>query len=180
MKKWLVVGGLVVSMSCINSTYAVDPVTTGIAAGAAAKIAAEGTAIGAAVAGAGVTSAVASPLIGVAGGVGTAYVMNDKLFSECEEIDQNACKKARIGTYAGAGLGTAGALGAIGLAGANTAGLAAIGSAVGGGAIAGAAALVAAPIVAAAAIGGLAYWWYAGNNEPDTPATPAPAEAPTQ
>jgi len=48
MNKWLIVGSLALSMSCLNSAHAIDPVTTGIAAGAAAKAATAGAAAGAA------------------------------------------------------------------------------------------------------------------------------------
>jgi hypothetical protein len=168
MKKCTILSSLILSLSLMNSAHAVDPITTGVAAGAAAKVAAEGAAVATAagVVGAGAAAAIASPVAGIAGGFGAAKVMNDQFFTECEENEkaQKACTAARAGTYTGAGLGTVGVLGAATAAGFSSAGLATIGGAIGGGAIAGAATLVAAPIVAAAAIGGATYWWFSRDD----------------
>ncbi len=170
MKKWLILSSLILSWSYMNSANAIDPVTTGVAAGVAAKAAIEGTAAAAAAGavGVGVAAAVASPVAGIAGGFGAAKVMNDQFFTECEDNKKAACDAAQMGTYTGAGVGTVGVLGAVAAAGASSAGLATIGSAIGGGAIAGAATLVAAPIVAAAAIGGATYWWFTRDNGDET------------
>ncbi|OQY45240.1 MAG: hypothetical protein B6247_29195 [Candidatus Parabeggiatoa sp. nov. 2] len=129
----------------IHSANAVDPVTAGVVVGGAAKAAVEGTAaaVAAGAVGTAAAAAVASPVVGLAAGVGTAAVMNDQLFDEAEckkAKTEKACKAARISTYTGAAVGTAGSLAALGVAGASTAGLATIGGAIGGGAIVGAAA----------------------------------------
>jgi len=165
MKKWWVAGTLVLSMSCVNS-YAVEPVTTGVAAGVAAKAAVEGTAAatGAATAagliGAGTATALTGAGAGIAAGYAGGYLMNEKFFEECGE-KQNVCNKAKTGTYTGATVGTLGSIAALWAADASLAG---IGAALGGGAIAGTAALVAAPVVVAALAGAGTYWWLSGDN----------------
>ncbi len=103
---------------------------------------------------------VTGPGAGAVGGFAAASLMNDHLYSNCEQQTQNACDKAKYGTYAGAATGTAASVGALAVAGAGPAGLAAIGATVGGGMAAGAVAVVAAPVVAAAAVGGLVYWLF--------------------
>jgi hypothetical protein len=103
---------------------------------------------------------VTGPSAGVVGGFAAARLMNDHLYSNCEQQTQNACDNAKYGTYAGAITGTATSVGALAVAGAGPAGLAAIGATVGGGMAAGAVAVVAAPVVAAAAVGGLVYWLF--------------------
>ncbi|MFK5971367.1 MAG: hypothetical protein QM487_14795 [Candidatus Marithrix sp.] len=145
MKKWLAVGSLVVSMSYVGSSYAVEPVSSS-----------EMT-IGAAIAAGVGTVAASAVVVGAAGGVGTAYYMNDKMFTNCSD-EQNACDVAQLGTYTGAGLGTIWGIACLAAEGANLVGLASIGSMVGGGVAAGAATVVAAPIIAAVAIGGATYW----------------------
>ena len=92
------------------------------------------------------------------GGIGAATILNETVFDNCD--DQNACDKAQYGTYVGAAAGTAASAGALAVAGAGPAGLAAIGSVVGGGMAAGVVTVVAAPVVAAAAVGGLVYWLF--------------------
>ncbi|MDM8559269.1 hypothetical protein [Candidatus Parabeggiatoa sp. HSG14] len=178
MKKWLIAGGLALSMSYVSSVHAVDPTTAAVAASTAAEVAAAegvvaaGVATAASVVSSGVAAAVASPLVGVAGGAGTAYLMNDHLFNKCANDKQ--CDAAKQGTYWGAGVGSAGVVGAALLAGLDTAGLAAIGAAVGGGAVAGASTLVLAPVVAAVAVGYGAYWWFSDDKVPAPPSETAP------
>lgn len=146
MKKWLTVGSLVVSMSYIGSSYAVEPVsTTSEVAGGAAIAAGVGTV------------AASSVVAGAAGGVAAAYHMNNKMFTNCPDA-QTACDAAKIGTYTGAGLGTLWGAACLAVEGANLVGLASIGSMVGGGVAAGAATVVVAPVIAAAALGGVTYW----------------------
>jgi hypothetical protein len=113
-------------------------------------------------------SAVGGPAaVGAAGGFGTAKLMNDHLFSECE--NQKACDAAKIGTYAGAAAGTAGVVTTVVMVGAGTTGLATVGTAVGATAVgavaAGATTLVLAPVVATATVGGLVYWWFSREKE---------------
>jgi hypothetical protein len=180
MKKLLIISSLALSMSYMSSSYAVDPVTAGVAAGAA-EVAVESAAIAAGAGGAAkaavlvgaasAATAVGTTAVGIGAGYGTAKLMNDQLFTEGCEGKEEACKNAKIGTYTGATLGTLGVLSAVAMEGISTAGLATIGSAIGGGAIAGAATLVAAPIIAAAAVGGATYWWFARDtNNADEPA----------
>ncbi|HHB92115.1 MAG TPA: hypothetical protein ENK59_02740 [Thioploca sp.] len=145
MKKWLAVGSLVVSMSYVGSSYAVEPVSSS-----------EMT-VGAAIAAGVGTVAASSVVVGAASGVGTAYYINDKMFTNCSD-EQNACDVAKLGTYTGAGLGTIWSIAYLAAEGANLVGLASIGSMVGGGVAAGATTVIAAPIIAAAAIGGATYW----------------------
>ena len=166
MKKLLVASTIALSMSFATSSHALDPVTAGAAAAGGVADAAVGAgaavsgAAGAAV-GAAAAAGIAVGVVGGAGvaGYGTAELMNNNLLNGCKNI--KACDKAKEGTYTGAALGTGGVIGALAVAGADVAGLAAIGSVVGGGAIAGAVTLVAAPIVAAAVVGGVMYWWVA-------------------
>ncbi len=177
MKKWLIAGSLVVSMSCIGSSYAVEPVST------TSEI--SGVAIAAGVGAVAASSVVA----GAAGGIATAYQMNEKMFTNCPD-QQTACDAAKLGTYTGAGLGTIWGIACLAVEGANLVGLASIGSMVGGGIAAGAATVVVAPVVAAAAIGGATYWvvkdwsyvtglWPEATPETSaTPATPAAPAAP--
>lgn len=90
MKKWLIITSLVLSMSCLNSANAVDPVTTGAMAAGAANAAAAaggGAAAGAAataagVAGVGAAAAVGGAAVGGIGGFGTAELMNNTLFRD--------------------------------------------------------------------------------------------------
>ncbi len=175
MKKSLMIGAVLLSLSSMNS-YAVEPVTTTIAATAAAKAATAGAATTAAILGAGAATALTGG-VGIAGGFGTAKVMNDELFSECQ--NQKACDAAKIGTYSGAGIGTAGVIATVAMTGASTAGLATIGSVIGGGAIVGTVAVIAAPIVAAAAIGGATYWWFARGEQQEATATATSEESAT-
>ena len=104
------------------------------------------------------TLAVAGGPVVMAGatGVSAAGLMNDTLYSDCQ--DQSACDAARYGTYGGAVLGTAASAATVAAVGAGPVGLATIGSVVGGGMVAGVGVLVAAPVVAAAVIGGAVYW----------------------
>ncbi len=145
MKKWLAIGSLVVSMSYVGSSFAIEPVSSS-----------EMT-VGAAIAAGVGTVAASSVVVGAAGGVGTAYYINDKMFTNCSD-GQEACDAAQLGTYTGAGLGTLWGVACLAAEGANLVGLASIGSMVGGGVAAGAVTVVAAPIIAAAAIGGATYW----------------------
>ncbi len=92
------------------------------------------------------------------GGLGAATILNETVFDNCD--DKNACDKAQYGTYVGAAAGTAASAGALAVAGAGPAGLAAIGGVVGGGMAAGVVTVVAAPVIAAAAVGGLVYWFF--------------------
>ncbi|MCK5718975.1 MAG: hypothetical protein KAH84_03375 [Thiomargarita sp.] len=167
MKKLLVIGTLAISMSYMTSSYA-EPATASVAAGSAVVaegvMAAEGAAMIAGATAAGMAAAIASPVVGAGLGAATAKVMNDKIFTDCEN-QQKACDAAQIGTYTGAGVGTLAAIGAVVMEGLSTAGLVSIGSVVGGGALAGAATLVAAPIVLAVAGGGLAYLWITYSEE---------------
>jgi hypothetical protein len=97
-------------------------------------------------------------LVGGAGGVGAAKLMNDHLYTDCQ--DQAACDAAQIGTYTGAATGTVASVGTLVLVGAGPTGLATVGAAVGGGMAAGATTVVVAPIVAAVVIGGAVYWLF--------------------
>jgi len=99
-----------------------------------------------------------STVIGGAAGFGTAAVMNNTVYSGCQ--NQEACENAKVATYAGAAVGTVGTVATVAMVGANAMGLASIGATVGGGIAAGATMLIAAPIVAAAAAGGATYWWF--------------------
>lgn len=164
MKKLLIVGSLMFSLSCLNPAHAVDPVTTGIAAAGAAKAASGAAAAAATVVGAGTATAIGTPVVGILGGFGAAVAINEYRFDNCQQ-DKKACEAAKIGTYTGAGVGTAGVLTAVAIAGPNLLGLASIGSAVGGGVIAGAATLIAAPIIAAAAAGYGTYWYFNRENK---------------
>lgn len=92
----------------------------------------------------------------VATGLTAAKVMNETLYSDCD--DQTACNAAQYGTYGGAAAGTVASAATVAAVGAGPTGLAAVGSVVGGGMVAGVATLVAAPVVAAALIGGAVYW----------------------
>ena len=172
MKKLLVASTIALSMSFATSSHALDPATAGtVAGGAITQMSASGTAVGSAIGGAiggavgsavgaGVVAGVAVGVVGGAGaaGYGTAVLIEDKLLDGCQ--DKTACEKAKVGLYHGVTLGTGGVVGALAVAGADVAGLTAIGGAIGGGAIVGTGMLIAAPIVAAAALGGAAYWWY--------------------
>ena len=151
MKKILLVSGLVLSMSTLNTTYVV-PVSSGVTIATSATLGI----IGIGIIGTG---------IGILGGAGTAAVMNKDLFSSDEQRCQKhpkACEKAQIGTWTGAGLGV-GVVGTVAVFSATSAtGLAAIG-------VAGTAALLATPIVAAVAIGGGTYWWFVAQQENPQP-----------
>jgi len=89
--------------------------------------------------------------------------MNNTVYSGCE--NQEACDKAKVGSYAGAALGTLGTATTVAMVGANAMGLVTIGATVGGGMAAGATILIAAPIVAAVAVGGATYWWFSHDGE---------------
>ncbi len=102
-----------------------------------------------------------STLIGGAAGFGTAAVMNNTVYSSCQ--NHEACENAKVATYAGAAVGTVGTVATVAMVGANAMGLATIGATIGGGMAVGATMLVAAPIVAAAAAGGATYWWFTHN-----------------
>ncbi len=115
------------------------------------------------VGGGGVGPVIISTIAGGAAGFGTAKLMNDYLYSDCQ--NQNACEAAKVGTLAGAATGTAGIVATVAAVGADAMGLATIGATVGGGMAAGAAVLVAAPVVAAVAIGGATYWWFSSDGE---------------
>ena len=95
-------------------------------------------------------------LVGGGAGLAGAKLMNDSLYTDCQ--DQVACDAAQYGTYTGAAAGTAASVGTLVVVGAGPAGLATIGAAVGGGMAAGAITVVAAPLVAAAVTGGTIYW----------------------
>jgi len=95
-------------------------------------------------------------IVGGFGGLGSAHLMNEYLYSDCK--NQTACNAAQVGTYTGVAVGTVASVGTLAVVGAGPVGLATIGAAVGGGMAAGATAVVAAPIIAAAAIGGFVYW----------------------
>ncbi len=97
-------------------------------------------------------------LVGGGAGLAGAKLMNDHLYTDCQ--DQAACDAAQIGTYTGAAAGTAASVGTLAVVGAGPAGLATIGAAVGGGMAAGAITVVAAPLVAAAIVGGSVYWLF--------------------
>ncbi len=152
---------LVLFMFYANSTMAVEAVVGGMGMGMgthsgwmgsnAANYMASG-----ACGGGGIT--LMSTLIGGAAGFGTAAVMNNTVYSDCQ--NQEACENAKVATYAGAAVGTVGTLATVAMVGANGMGLASIGATIGGGMAAGATMLVAAPIVAAVAAGGATYWWF--------------------
>lgn len=174
MKKWLVVGTLALSMSCINSSYATDPITAaGIAAAAAEGAAvAEGAAAAAGIGTLVGTSALVGSGVGavaVAAGAGSAKVINDQFFEDekCSDTEKVACDRAKTGSYVGAGVGVLGSLGALWGCGVSTAGLASIGAMLGGGAIVGGTALIAAPVVAAGAVGWGTYAWYTRDADDD-------------
>lgn len=101
-------------------------------------------------------------LISGAGGLGAASLMNRYLYSNATQAND----MARIGTYTGAVVGTAGSLGTLALVGTGTGELAAIGGLVGGGLATGAVAVIAAPVVMAAVVGGVAYWLFSGEKPP--------------
>ena len=166
MKKILVVSGLVLSISTLNTAYAIEPVSTGVAVVTAIEAAEVATAATMGIVGIGVTTAITGTGIGILGGAGTAVVMNRHLFSSDEKRCQThpkACEKAKVGTWTGAGLGTVGVVGTVAVISATSAtGLATIG-------VAGAAALVATPILAAVAIGGGTYWWFVAQQENPQP-----------
>ncbi|RKZ82976.1 MAG: hypothetical protein DRR19_19810 [Candidatus Parabeggiatoa sp. nov. 1] len=190
MKKWLTLGSLVLIIFCVNAAFADDTAAgaeeIGIVSVAGGVMTATATTEGAAIAVGTVAytaarvvgasdptvistlSAVGGPAaVGAAGGFGTAKLMNDHLFSECD--NQKACDAAKIGTYAGAAAGAAGVVTTVAMVGAGTTGLAAVGAAVGAtavGAVAvGATTLVVAPVVATATVGGLVYWWFSREKE---------------
>ena len=175
MKKLLAVSSLVVSMSVITPVYAETFSASATAAGGAAEVAAEGAAVAI---GAGAATAGTA---GVAAGVVTAKVMNERLFTNCPAENQAACDAAQVGTWTGAGVGSAGVLAIVATCGADAAGLAALGATVGGGLLTGIATVVIAPVAVAAAGGYAAYYWWPedglgsllGESEAPTP-IPAP------
>ena len=174
MKKFLIISSLALSVSYMSSSYAVEPVTVGAVAGGGAAEVAAGVSAAEAVAivgAAGAVSAVGTAGAGILGGVGTAVVMNDKLFATDNENctgKEKACENAKIGTWTGAALGTLGVVSALAIEGVSAAGLASIGSIIGGGAVIGGATLVAAPIIAAAAVGGATYGLFALLGDDDS------------
>jgi len=138
--------------------YVADNVKTGITV---AETAVTGNAI---LTGSGATimktlAGAGGPVV-VAGATGltAAKVMNETLYSNCD--DQAACDAAQYGTYGGAAVGTVASATTVAVVGAGPAGLAAVGSVVGGGMVAGVTTLVAAPVVAAALVGGAVYWLF--------------------
>ena len=106
----------------------------------------------------GVCFSIMSTAIGGIAGFGTAAVMNNTVYSGCQ--NQGACDKAKLGGYAGAALATVATVATVAMVGANAMGLATIGATVGGSLAVGATMLIAAPIVAAVAVGGATYWWF--------------------
>jgi hypothetical protein len=174
MKKLLVISSLVVSMSVIAPVHA-ELFSSGAATAGAAEVAAEGAAIAI---GAGAATAVTA---GVAAGFGTAVVMNERLFTSSNlcTANQKSCKAAQVGTYTGAGLGSAGVLAAMATCGADIAGLTALGGTIGGGLLTGIATVVIAPVAIAAAGGYAAYyWWPTSWNFGGSDAAPAAPAAP--
>lgn len=136
-----------------------DATEVGAVVGTGAAVAgASGSSIMSTMAAYGGGSVVGAPVAAGVAGFAAADLMNNHLYSNCQ--DQKACDAAQNGTYAGAAVGTTAAVGTLAAVGAGPAGLAAIGGAVGGGMAAGAVAVVAAPVVAAAAVGGLVYWMF--------------------
>ena len=103
------------------------------------------------------------PLVAGTGGSGAANLMNKYVFDGNTKAD----KAARVGTYTGAAVGTAGSIGALAVAGAGPAGLSAIGGVVGGSMVAGAITVLAAPIVVTAVFGGAVYsvYWLFTDDE---------------
>lgn len=158
---------------------------TVVGLGARGLVAASGSVAG--LSGAGVMSGLASTgamvgggavagigILGAAPAIAAASLLNDTVLADNPTLgkkERKAMKKGRVGSYVGAGVGTAGSIAAIsasgtvaGLSGAGiTSGLAAIGSTVGGGMAAGVAISTAAPVAAAVALGygvyKLASWW---------------------
>ncbi len=175
MKNWLL-SSLVLFMFYANPTMAVEPVVGGMGMGMGCQSgwmgmstqsgwsgwmgsnAANYMASGAC-GGAGLTFM--STVIGGAAGFGTAAVMNNTVYSGCQ--NKEACENAKVATYAGAAVGTVGTVVTVAMVGANGMGLATIGATIGGGMATGATILVAAPIVAAVAAGGATYWWFTHN-----------------
>jgi len=165
MKKFLL-SSLVLFMFYANSTMAVEPVFGGMGMGSQSGWMGSqsgwmgsNAAMAGGSCGAGLT--LMSTVIGGAAGFGTAAVMNNTVYSGCQ--NQEACENAKVATYAGAAVGTVGTVATVAMVGANAMGLASIGATVGGGIAAGATMLIAAPIVAAAAAGGATYWWFTHN-----------------
>ncbi len=103
------------------------------------------------------------PLVAGAGAAGAANLMNKYVFDGNTKADE----AARVGTYTGVAVGTAGSAVALAVAGAGPVGLSAIGGVVGGGMAAGAITVLAAPLVAASVIGGAVYsvYWLFSDDE---------------
>jgi len=157
-------GSLVLAMAGVNCAYATGPEWVGAYAMSSSFFAQFGVNKAAyAAGGAGAGPIVMSTLVGGAAGFGTAKLMNDHILSDCQ--NPKACDAAKVGTYAGATIGTAGIVATVAVVGINATGLATIGAAIGGGMAAGVTALVAAPIVAVIAVGGATYWWFSGEGE---------------
>ncbi len=164
MKKCSILGSFVLIMACVNFAYATGPewvATYGMGAGL--NIGKLGVNEAVYAAGGAAAPIVTSTLVGGAAGFGTAKLMNDHLFSDCQ--NPKACDAAKVGTYAGASIGTTGIVLMVATVGLNATGLASIGAAVGGGMAAGAAVLVATPVVATITVGGAIYWWFSCDGE---------------
>ena len=143
MKKILIISYLLVFMSTITPAYA------DISKLALAVEAAEGMALVAGIAG-------GAALVRVATGTSTAQLMNDYKFANCD--DQEACDKAKIGSYA------VGVFATIVTTGAELAGLVTL-----GGTLAGVATLIAVSIVMTVAGGYGTYWVYHTLLDNETP-----------
>ncbi len=157
MKK-SILGCLVLAMVCANSAYATGPewvgayssISTGLIIAEELSVNEVAYAINGAT-----TPIVMGTVIGSAAGFGTAMLMNEYIFSDCQ--NSKACDVAKVGTYAGAAIGITGtviimdSVSAIGLATISTVGLTAW--------------LVVTPIVAAIAVGGATYWWSSGDDD---------------
>ncbi|MCK5525203.1 MAG: hypothetical protein KAI83_18910 [Thiomargarita sp.] len=149
---------LVLAMVCTNFAYATGPEWVGAYSSISASliIAEELSVNEAAYAISGATTPIVmSTIIGSAAGFGTAMLMNEYIFSDCQ--NSKACDVAKIGTYAGAAIGTTctvimmDSVSAVGLATISTVGLTVW--------------LVVTPIVAAIAAGGATYWLFSGDDD---------------
>lgn len=166
MKRQSIFGNLMLIMVCVNPAYAISPGWAAAYGTMSALIFDQVSVNKAAYAAssAGIASIVMNTVIGGAvAGFGTAKLMNVHVFSDCQ--NPKACDAAKIGTYAGAAIGTTGIMATVATMGVNATSLATIGAVVGGGVAVGAAALVAAPIVAAIAVGWATYWWFSGDGK---------------
>jgi hypothetical protein len=161
MKIQSILGSLMLVIVCVNPAYAIGP-GWAAAYGTMSALMFEQVSVNKAAyvaGGAGIAPIVMNTVVGGAvAGFGTAKLMNDRIFSDCQ--NPKACDAAKIGTYVGATIGTTGVMITVATIGVNATSLATIGAVVGSGIAAGAAALVAAPIVAAIAVGWATYWWF--------------------